>query len=112
MVTTATSKAIPLFPSAAVSAALRQELIDAIRSEARRKQRALPTSDDELVNTDMEIDSLAAVEILPVVDPLLPFEAGEDVIKPGGYESISHALAEIVPRLERRWVKHHTETGK
>ena len=58
------------------------------------------------------IDSLAVVEILCVLDDILPFEANESVVRPGGYSSIEDAVKSVSGRVEKHWVKHHQEVGK
>lgn len=58
------------------------------------------------------IDSLAVVEILCVLDDILPFEANESVVRPGGYSSIDDAVKSVSGRVEKQWVKHHGEVGK
>src|SRR5437660_1574568 len=104
---TTTVKTAPTFPADAVSTALRDELIAAVREEAKRKVQPIPTKPDELVGASIEIDSLAVVEILCVLDDILPFQADERVVRAGGYSSIKMAVDHVVGRVEQEWVKHH-----
>jgi hypothetical protein len=94
------------FPSAKVEAALRDELIVSVRAVARRKGIPLPPKDEDLVVASMEIDSLTLVEILCVLDDILPFEVGESAVQAGGYGSIREAVDDVVKRVEREWQKH------
>jgi hypothetical protein len=94
------------FPRKAVEKALRDELIVSVRAIARRKGLPLPAKDDELVVAAIEIDSLTVVEILCVLDGILPFEVGESAVQAGGYRSIQEAVSDVVKRVEREWQKH------
>jgi hypothetical protein len=104
---TTTVKMAPAFPADAVAKTLRDELITTVRAEAKRKAQSIPTKSDELVGAPIEIDSLAVVEILCVLDDILPFQADERVVRAGGYGSIKTAIDHVVGRVEQEWMKHH-----
>lgn len=110
MATAATQhlKPAPAYPAKAVEETLRDELIKSVRAEASRRGAALPTSDDDLVVASIEIDSLIAVEALCMLDELLPFEVGEEVVRAGGYQSVSEAIEHVVGRVEEEWAKHQS----
>ena len=103
-----TAKTVPSYPAADVAAAMQEELVRAVRSRFRRKGRALPKADSEVVVLSMEIDSLTVVELLSHLDDLLPFNVTECVVKAGGYDSIESAVKHVVGRVETQWNKHHS----
>ena len=97
--------AIPSFPTAAVEADLRSELIEAIRAEAMIKGVMLPTATSAIAQTPFQVDSLIVVSILCVVEPLVGFELPESVVRTGGYASIEQAVGQLLPRIEAQWQK-------
>jgi hypothetical protein len=106
-VSATTVKTALTFPTDAVAKALRDELITAVRAEAKRKAQPIPAKPDKLVGASIEIDSLAVVEILCVLDDILPFQADERVVRAGGYGSIKTAVDHVVGRVKHEWIKHH-----
>lgn len=101
------AKPVPAFPADAAPTCLRDELIGAVRAEARRKGEDLPKNPDEIVLQAIEIDSLTVVELLCALDDILPFQVGENVVRAGGYRSIDDAVNHLVGRIEREWRKYH-----
>jgi hypothetical protein len=87
------------FPAAAVKARLSQEITRIVQHQAHVRGSAAG------------IDSLAVVEILCVLDDILPFEVNESVVRPGGYSSIEDAVTNLSERIEKRWRKHHEGAG-
>ncbi|MDE2238803.1 MAG: hypothetical protein KGJ73_02595, partial [Rhodospirillales bacterium] len=53
----------------------------------------------------IHVDSLVAVAILCTVEPIIGFELPESVVQTGGYTSVESALAHLLPRLEKEWMK-------
>ena len=102
-----TAKTIPAYPAAAIAAVLQDELPRVIRSRYRRKGQPLPTADNEVIVLQIEIDSLAVVELLACLDDVLPFKVTQDVVKAGGYGSIAEAIKHVVGRVESKWIKYH-----
>jgi hypothetical protein len=100
---------VPVFPADTVATVLKEELLGAVRAQARRKGRALPLPDDEVVITAFEIDSLTVVELLCNLDDVLPFEVNECVVRPGGYRSIDAAVKHLLGRIESKWKNYHTK---
>ena len=98
----------PPYPAAHVTTVMEQELIAAVRSDAVRRGVALPEDDVALVSFANFIDSLTVVELLCAADDVLPFEVTECVVRAGGYDSISVAVAHLVTRIEAKWIRHHT----
>ena len=101
------AKTIPAYPAADIAAALRHELLGAIRRRYRRKGLPLPQKDDEVIIMVIEIDSLTVVELLSSLDDILPFEVTESVVKAGGYQSIEAAVTHVTSRIESKWNKYH-----
>jgi acyl carrier protein len=101
------AKTMPAYPTAEVTAVLRDELVCAIRRRFRRKGTPLPTNDDEVVILTIEIDSLTVVELLSSLDDILPFQITESVVKAGGYSSIAAAVKHVTGRVENKWIKYH-----
>lgn len=97
--------AIPAFPTAAVEADLRAELIEAIRAEAMIKGVTLPMATSAIAQTPFQVDSLIVVSILCVVEPLVGFELPESVVRTGGYASVEQAVGQLLPRIEAQWKK-------
>lgn len=97
----------PVFPAAAVLAALERELIRMAQALAQIEHKTLPENVDQLLPFPNALDSLGVIGILCVLDEILPFEVGENVVRAGGYESIKDALEHVLPRIEREWSKHH-----
>ena len=97
--------AIPAFPTAAVEADLRSELIEAIRAEAMIKGVTLPTATSAVAQTPFQVDSLIVVSILCVVESLVGFELPESVVRTGGYASVEQAVGQLLPRIEAQWKK-------
>jgi hypothetical protein len=93
------------FPRAAVEACLRDELVETIRSIAKIKGLAVPSSHAQIGTMSVQIDSLVCVDILCAVEPVVKFELPEKVVKAGGYGSIEAAIAHMLPRIEAEWNK-------
>ncbi len=91
------------FPTAAVEADLRSELIEAIKAEAIIKGVTLPVATATIAQTPFQVDSLIVVSILCVIEPLVGFELPESVVRTGGYASVEQAVGELLPRIEAQW---------
>jgi hypothetical protein len=107
---TSTSSAPPVstsvtFPLASVETCFRAELIEAIESEASIKGVSLPVSPAEIAKTSFQIDSLVVVGILCAVEPIVGFELPDSVVRAGGYRSVENALEQLLPRIEKFWMK-------
>ncbi len=97
--------AVTVFPTAAVEACLRDELVETIKSFAKIKGITLPPSPAQIATTSVQIDSLVCVDILCAVEPILQIELPEKVVKAGGYGSIEAAIKNLVPKIEAEWKK-------
>ena len=94
------SSATASFPSAAVEAALRSELIEVVKAEAAIKGVTLPAAPAAIGTTPFRIDSLVVVSILCVVEPLLGDELPDSAAHTGGYVSVDQALKQVMSRIE------------
>jgi hypothetical protein len=92
--------AIAAFPAAAVETRLTEEITRIVQRQMHVSGKAA------------DIDSLAVVEILCVLDNILPFEVNEGVVRPGGYSSITDAVTSLSGKIEKRWRRHHEGGGK
>ena len=93
------------FPTAAVEADLRFELIEAIKAEAMIKGVTLPASPSAIAQSPFQVDSLIVVSILCVIEPLVGFELPESVVRTGGYATVEQAVGHLLPRIEAEWKK-------
>lgn len=101
------SRTIPAYPAEDVAAVLSEELVRAVRRRFRRKGTPLPTDDHEVVVLAIEIDSLTVVELLSSLDDILPFQVTENVVKPGGYESIDQTVKHVTRRIQGKWNEYY-----
>lgn len=95
----------PAFPTAAVEADLRSELIEAIKAEAMIRGVTLPAAAGAIAQTPFQVDSLVVVSILVAIEPLVGFELPESVVRTGGYASVEQAIGQLLPKIEAQWKK-------
>ncbi|HEU0216570.1 MAG TPA: hypothetical protein VFQ90_07910 [Stellaceae bacterium] len=93
------------FPLAVVEATLRDELVEAVKIEASIRGMALPAAPADIAKASVHVDSLVVVSILCAVEPIVGFELPESVVRAGGYTSVDSALGQLLPRLEKEWMK-------
>jgi hypothetical protein len=103
---------IPPFPKSTVEASLRKELLQAASSIAGLHGVAMPAGAAQQSSMSIQLDSLAVVDLLCAVEPVIGFEIKEHVVKAGGYDSVDEAVKELMPRLEKEWTKHQGKGGK
>jgi hypothetical protein len=94
------------FPQQEVQDRLCGELVSLVQKQARVKGEVLPVDPKVLLTRTINIDSLGVVEILCVLDEVLPFLVDESVVRAGGYSSIQNALTDLLPKIDTRWRKH------
>jgi hypothetical protein len=99
------------FPSAAVEAKLRDELLHAVESIASMHGVAMPAGSAAQSTLSVEIDSLVVVDLLCAVEPVLGMELKDHVVKAGGYSSINEAVDHLMPRIEKEWAKYKNKVG-
>lgn len=93
------------FPAAAVEGRLRDELIEAVKAEASVKGIALPAAPAQIAKTAFQVDSLVVVSILCAIEPIVGFDLSESVVRTGGYPSVESALGQLLPRIQKEWMK-------
>ncbi|WP_242187223.1 hypothetical protein [Sphingomonas sp. CARO-RG-8B-R24-01] len=93
------------FPKAAVEQCLLDELVEAIKAVAKIKGTPLPTGPGQVRMMPVQVDSLVCVDILCAIEPILKIELPESVVRAGGYGSIDSAIANLVPRIQKEWIK-------
>lgn len=93
------------FPTAEVEKCLRDELIEAVKSEAAVKGDALPPTPAAIATTKFQIDSLVVVSLLTAVEAVVGCNLPDIVVRAGGYTSVEQALEQLVPRIEKHWAK-------
>jgi hypothetical protein len=84
---------------------LRAELIEAAKIEASIRGIALPAAPDQIAKAPVQVDSLVVVSILCTVEPIVGFEIPDSVVRAGGYVSVESALGQLLPRIEKEWMK-------
>src|SRR5205823_6790656 len=93
------------FSASAVEADLRAELIEAVKVEASLRGIPLPAAPAQIAKAGVELDSLVVVAILCVLEPIVGFELPDSVVRAGGYASVQSALENLLPRIEKEWMK-------
>jgi hypothetical protein len=106
------STAIATFPKATVEASLRKELLQAATAIASIHGVPMPAGAAQQSSMSIQLDSLAVVDLLCSVESIIGFKIKEHVVKAGGYGSIDEAVGELMPRLEKEWMKHQIKGGK
>lgn len=94
------------FPKTDLEVLLCDELIMAAEVEANIQGTALPASTAIAVLAPVPLDSLAVVDLLCSVEPLLGFAPKSATVKTGGYNSVQEAMDHLLPRLEEQWQKN------
>ncbi len=93
------------FPTPEIKKCLRDELIEAVKSEAAVKGDALPATPAAIATTTFQIDSLVVVSLLTAVEAVIGCNLPDIVVRAGGYTSVEQALEQLVPRIENHWAK-------
>jgi hypothetical protein len=100
----------PVFPATAVEECLRKELIHIVESRAELKGQPLPSAPAATVAGPFPLDSLEVVEILCTLDELVGFELPDKVVRAGGYNAIDQAISQLLPCIEKEWLKRRGRT--
>lgn len=94
--------------SAATSVLPEKELTDAIVDwwEEQRLERGNdPFAPGTLYDVLTDVDSLSAVNVLLLLDPILGFELPESIIKPGGYSDRREMVDHLIPAISTLFSK-------
>jgi hypothetical protein len=100
------------FPKAGVEAKLHDLLLDVVTADAQLKGIALPVDKAGKYAASIRLDSLAVVDLLCGLEPVVGFELKESLVKAGGYKSINDAVGHLMPRIETAWTKQGSAGGK
>ncbi len=110
IVTVAEPKTATAFPAAEIEACIRGFLAEeATMQAALHGSGEAGTEKGATFGPQPVIDSLVVVEVLMELEAKVPFPLPESLIRAGGYDNVDEVVADLVPRLERRWRKHHGE---
>lgn len=56
------------------------------------------------------IDSLVVVCVLCELEPLVPFDLPDTLVRAGGYNSLEEALGHLMPKIKEKWHKYYKES--
>lgn len=96
---------VAVFPKADVVATLTAELISLAKSEAQVRGIALPPDAPKIIKAAVPLDSLSVVDTLCEVEKVVGVQLRESIVKTGGYDSIEQAIENLVPKIERVWLR-------
>ena len=95
------------YPSISVRDALTKELTAIATAEAKISGISIPADPKAILKMAIPLDSLAVVDVLCSIEPIIGFPLHETIVETGGYPSIDDALTKILPKIEKAWKKHH-----
>jgi hypothetical protein len=101
---------IPTFPAAEIEQQIRKLLADEAQVQATLRGTGGgggSTSSGGASRAEPDLDSLVAVEALLVIEPFVPFDLPESLIRPGGYTSVDHFINDLLPKVHNQWQRHH-----
>ena len=93
------------FPKADAIRALVDELLQVARAEAQVRGIDLHTENPQIIQAPVPLDSLSVVDTLCAVEQVLDIELRDSIVRTGGYNSIEKAIDDLLPKIERVWVK-------
>lgn len=105
MPTISSLKVTIAFPYAEIAAALGAELRQEATRVLKNEGKPVPTDAAALSAIPTVLDSLAVVEMLMTIEPILDCELPDRLVKTGGYTSVEEALDHLLPRVEEHWKK-------
>ena len=100
------------FPAEQVQENLITALVEVVKNEALMKGIELPETDEEISGMDFVIDSLLVVALLSQLETQLDIELKQDVVRSGGYDSVSDALEHLASGIEEIWNKKEGEMNE
>lgn len=102
-------KPVPVFPEAEVVEALKTFWGEETGSSAKTGSPfgAPRKTGGTVFNVRPELDSLRAVEVLLVVEPIIGIELPDSVVKLGGYNGCDEFVEQLVPGIRAVFDKHH-----
>ena len=99
----ATDDSVKSFPQRTITSAIEGWWDQKIKSQ-REDPFAVPGSLYDLV---ADIDSLATVDVLLVLESILGFELPLNVIQRGGYKDLPEMIEHLVPAVRKLYDKHN-----
>jgi len=100
------------FPVAAVEACLLKGLLQAAEAIVMMNGEVMPAGVPQQSSMSIQLDSLAVVDIVLTVEPVIGFPVKEHVVKAGGYTSVNEAVNDLLPKLEKEWAKQKNKGAK
>jgi len=111
-VTTTEAETATAFPAGEIESCIRDYLASEGETQAKLHGGGKASGGSGgSVGPQPVIDSLVVVSVLCAVEPMVPFKLPESIVKAGGYESVEEVIQHIMPKLEKRWRKHHKENS-
>jgi len=95
------------FPAKEIEECVREYLAQEGETQAvLHGEKTEPAGSPKTIGPEPSIDSLTIVGMLVELEEKVGFELFEDVVKPGGYDSVDDVVKNLMPKLKRRWEKH------
>lgn len=100
---------IPTFPGVEIGNQMRDLLAEEAKVQAQLRGTGTGgrASLRRSSKAEPEIDSLIAVEVLTAIEPYVPFELSESLIRPGGYTSVDDFISDLLPKVNHQWLGYH-----
>lgn len=108
-VTNKEPQTIPAFPAEEIETCIRDYLADVGETQAVLRGGGASTGGTGGGAGRPTIDSLVVVSILCEIEPKVPFKLPDSLVQAGGYETVDRVIEHIMPKLKKRWRKHHEE---
>jgi hypothetical protein len=109
-VTTTEPETIPAFPAQEIETCIRDYLTEEGETQAvLRGGGASTAGTGESAGPRPTIDSLVVVSVLCEIEPAVPFKLPDSLVRAGGYDTVDEVIQHIMPKLKKRWRKHHEE---
>ena len=105
----AAPKTAPAFPAGEIETCIRDFLAEEAEMQATLHGGSMSGPSGGSIGPQPVIDSLVVVEILLEIEPMVPFELPDSLVRPGGYNSITGVVQHLIPQLETQWRKYHDE---
>jgi hypothetical protein len=81
------------------------EAIDAWWEEQELERSSDPFAPGTLYDVLTDVDSLSAVNVLLLLDPIVGIELPESIIKPGGYRDRREMIDHLIPAISEFFSK-------
>lgn len=109
-VTTTEPETGPAFPAEKIETCIRDYPADEGETQAvLRGGGASTTGTGGGAGPRSTIDPLGVVSVLCEIEATVPFKLPDSLVPAGGYAPVEEAIQHIMPKLKKRWHKHHEE---